>query len=241
MSFDTSLIGCDAALAVESVTALTGRIRTITLFELPTVLPLQQRAKLNRGEQDIVRRALAMRQKNHVPFWDAAMLSSFDVPQVPVNLLEAAMLHNSQKTRKHRIPCIGSVADDIRNLIRTGSGGRPLVLSSRVRLVDGSTAHIPMLDFHCFESSRNSRLVSAVLNRLGFSRGLILRSGKSYHAYGAELLSQKSFEQFLARALLFCPIIDRAWVSHQLIEGAAALRISGRVDGTDIPKVIKVI
>jgi hypothetical protein len=30
----------------------------------------------------------------------------------------------------------------------------------------------------------------------------------------------------LARALLLAPIIDRAWVAHQLIERACGLRIS---------------
>jgi hypothetical protein len=30
----------------------------------------------------------------------------------------------------------------------------------------------------------------------------------------------------LAKALLFAPIIDRAWVAHQMIERACGLRIS---------------
>ena len=234
-------IGSDAASAVQSVILAVGGVREITLFAPPSVLPLQKRTTLDHDEAAIVLRALALRGERHFPFWDAAMLSSFESSKVPEHLLDAATLHNSQREESQNVDCASEIAEEIRQLAQRQYSGRVLAVSSRVQLANGSVAHLPMLDFHCPESPKNLNLVSAVLRRLRITRGVILRSGKSYHFYGAFLLSQDSFVDFLARALLFCPIIDRAWISHQLIETAAGLRVSGRADGTDVPTIVSVL
>ena len=71
--------------------------------------------------------------------------------------------------------------------------------------------------------------------------GALLSSGKSYHFYGANLLTDEDLRIFLGRALLFAPITDKTWIAHQLIEGSCALRISSRKDYGGPPKIIAII
>jgi hypothetical protein len=49
--------------------------------------------------------------------------------------------------------------------------------------------------------------------------------------YGDAMLDDRGLTRFLARCLLFAPVIDRAWVGHQLLESACALRISAKPSG----------
>jgi hypothetical protein len=70
--------------------------------------------------------------------------------------------------------------------------------------------------------------VSYVASQFGVGEGFLVETDKSYHFYGTKLLEEKELVEFLGRALLFAPIVDRAWISHQLIELCCALRISSR-------------
>jgi hypothetical protein len=45
---------------------------------------------------------------------------------------------------------------------------------------------------------------------------------------------------FLGRALLFAPIVDRAYLAHQLLERRCALRISAVGDEKPVPRVVHV-
>jgi hypothetical protein len=45
---------------------------------------------------------------------------------------------------------------------------------------------------------------------------------------------------FLARALMYSPIIDRAYIAHQLLEKRCSLRISGKENKSSLPKVIAI-
>ena len=102
-----------------------------------------------------------------------------------------------------------------------------IALSSCVKIENGELAHIPMLDFAC--NNDESGFISAVtaLKELSVP-GFLLNSGKSFHFYGKKLLSNKDFFSFLGKAALLTPIIDAPWIAHQLIEGAAALRLSAK-------------
>jgi hypothetical protein len=55
---------------------------------------------------------------------------------------------------------------------------------------------------------------------------------------GWDLLPDESLVRFLGKVLLFAPIVDRAWVAHQLIEGACALRISSRAGYGGPPRLV---
>jgi hypothetical protein len=83
----------------------------------------------------------------------------------------------------------------------------------------------------------NDQRVKAVARSLGL-HGYIAHSGKSYHFYGSDLMEGDHLMRMLAKALLFAPIVDRAWVAHQLVEKACGLRISPGKTYTQSPVVI---
>jgi len=116
-----------------------------------------------------------------------------------------------------------------------------LTVLSEVLCRDGLVRHLPMVDFHALKSPENRRIVEAVSERLLPGRVILMDSGESYHAYGTQLLSEESLRQFLGRALLFVPVIDRAYVAHQLIEGRCALRLTSGGGKSQVPEVVAVL
>jgi hypothetical protein len=106
-----------------------------------------------------------------------------------------------------------------------------LAIHSKV-LLDGRTAHIPMLDFamdHLGPAELDR--VRAFLPDRVFSTATYYTTGRSYHAYSTHLLGPREWYEFLGRALLInprdgSPIIDARWVGHRLIAGYCSLRFS---------------
>lgn len=92
-------------------------------------------------------------------------------------------------------------------------------------MADGSVCHIPMIDFHIPASETNLRVVCDVCEALGLNNGYLLESGVSYHFVGANPVSEEELMRILIDALLFCPIVDGAWICHQLKERSCSLRI----------------
>lgn len=96
---------------------------------------------------------------------------------------------------------------------------------------------LPLLDFHCPETSENDTLVQQVCKELFQNAALVFSSGESYHALGLHSMDDPTFQKFLARSLLFAPIVDARYVAHQLIEGACALRLSASPVKPNQPKL----
>lgn len=210
-------------------------VAAISLFCPPPVPTLQQRIGTSILAQGVIDAATDLRHRTHLPFWDAVNVSSFGRAEVAVELLREALFHNRHESPRRRVPVPGLTASSLAGLCRA-SGDGVTVLSSEIEMDDGSRRHLPMLDFHSPASEANLSLVSAAARAL-HSSGFILKSGKSYHFYGASLLNCEQNTDHLARALLLAPIVDRAWVAHQLLERACGLRISVREE-RHIPVVV---
>lgn len=56
-----------------------------------------------------------------------------------------------------------------------------------------------------------------------------------------KILTQPEFEKFLGTALLLAPIVDRAYIAHQLIEGRCALRLTPGGGKSQVPTVVAVL
>lgn len=61
-------------------------------------------------------------------------------------------------------------------------------------------------------------MVAAVCRRVMPHGFLLLDSGDSYHACGIALLAGQERPEFLGRSLFFSPIVDSAYVAHQLVQ-----------------------
>ena len=130
---------------------------------------------------------------------DAAKLKEFDSNQIEI---ASYMSEGAKKPRVHEA----------------------LKVVSRVRTKNG-LFHIPLLDLDIPVDEGGAASAEEVFVNLGIRSGAVLDSGKSYHAWGLELIPDKDWHDFMHRALLL-DRIDRRWVGHRLIDGQANLRIS---------------
>jgi hypothetical protein len=102
----------------------------------------------------------------------------------------------------------------------------PLAINSKLIMNDGTSKHIPLLDFKLSSNNKShDNLVKACICILGL-KGYILNSGRSYHFIGSQLVCESELLDLLAKFALLSPISDKAWVSHQIIERSASLRIT---------------
>jgi hypothetical protein len=234
---NASVIGFEAPRFVALLVQRFPNIEAITLFRPPSSLPIQQDPSIDGSEQVLIKQALAIRSELSLPFWDSLLLYISTHPAKAHHLLKRATLHNPQNLdalQIHRDDCTES---RLRKIIEVLPCGRMLAISSRMLTRQGNTLHLPMLDFHCLASPENDILVKSVMTEIGLE-GYIARSGRSYHFYGNKLVDEQSLVAILAKALLFSPIVDRAWIAHQLLERACGLRISPGKDYQNCPVII---
>jgi hypothetical protein len=193
---------------------------------------------LTPAEWRVVERGLELRRQTNLPFWDSVLVSSFASDAAIDGILEAAAFHNASDAGLERFLPGDDVAGRLREHWGRSSGRDYLAVSSSVECVDGTLAHIPLLDFHIPPSDHGLEVVKSALKYAEAGNGYILMSEKSYHFYGDDLLDERGLLRLLGRCLLFAPVIDRAWVAHQILESSCALRISPKASGGDPPRVV---
>ena len=100
-----------------------------------------------------------------------------------------------------------------------------------------------MLDFECSVSAANLAKVMNFIDTIG-GGGVVLESGRSYHYYGFNLLTQSQWLKFMATALLFTGFTDSRHIAHRILSSEARLRIA-KIDGSDrylmTPKVVAIV
>ncbi|MEK7503061.1 MAG: hypothetical protein AAB556_01295 [Patescibacteria group bacterium] len=106
---------------------------------------------------------------------------------------------------------------------------------SKVKTKNG-IFHVPLLDLDIPVDENGIEKIKEISLGLGIEHAAILNSGRSYHFWGLELLSDEEWRKFMYRALILDKI-DRRWVGHRLIDGQANLRISEK--GGKIPVVVE--
>lgn len=200
---------------------------------------IEGRGRLTPAENAAVATGLHLRKTLRLPFWEGVLLAASTGECIGGDgLLEAAAFHQTIGSRRTWL----SVREvEVTRLdamcAEAQQGGRMLAVTSAVRLADGAIQHLPMMDFHLAYSSPATALLTKLVARWGVP-GVLLRSGKSYHFYGRTLLDETALARFLGQALLYTPIVDRAWIAHQLIEQSCALRISARPEYGGPPTIV---
>jgi hypothetical protein len=235
-----SLHGLRAAELIGELLRLHPNIQTLNLFE-PLPVPLAQtRLAGDDLSNQILTQGLELRASRGTPFWDAVLISCFGRGRASLPVLKQAQFHNSSR-RDIQVEADRWNAHQWTQLLNEVASGRMLVFSSRVILRNGEIRHIPMLDFHCPATAKNEELAELAAGLLDTGGGFLLESGDSYHFYGRALFDEEALVSFLGRALLLAPVIDRAWIAHQLIERVCGLRISKKPSDGPEPAVVRVI
>ncbi|MFX0139767.1 MAG: hypothetical protein ACFFDN_39370 [Candidatus Hodarchaeota archaeon] len=161
-----------------------------------------------------------------------------------VNFLVKQMVthtKNFDNRRKFDISSQGSIIENLNSIISRLNLNKVLGFCSKVKLNDGSTCHIPMIDFSIEPSKRNLRIVKDALKQIGQEKGLILDSGRSYHFYGLVLIDEKNWRSFLGLCLLLSPFIDARYIAHRLIDGECVLRLSASKEKPKEPEVTDIL
>lgn len=212
-----------------------GTARLLDISPAPTA---QRRTSDPEGRSDaIFTEALKLRAATGLPFWDAVFLTGETRPDgITAEIVDGALLHQSLRVAAHRDVSIDQKVR-ARLLERSQTDATITALSSEVRLPSGETRHLPMIDF-ASKSRRPGSTESVVTTARGLGiPGFVMKSGRSFHFYGAALLTQDELRRHLSRALLLAPVTDARWIAHQLLDGMCSLRISPNTDG-DVPTVV---
>jgi len=234
---DQTAVGSDVPCFIEALVAARPEIKWLKLFRPGHFPPLQDVAGLSPSEHDIIESGLRLRAETGLSFWDSTLLYLSTNVVHSQNVLKHATRHNPQNSNHSIINRAECTDDTFRRLIAGLGKGQILAISSAVGTDNGNQKHIPMLDFHCKETSTNLAVVRTVIRELGLN-GFIAASGGSYHFYGLNLVDTDELISILGKSLLFSPIVDHRWVAHQLIERACGLRISPGKSYQFCPRVI---
>lgn len=181
-----------------------------------------------------------LRRNTGLPFWESLFIESLRQGHIDERLLDAALFHQKTTSNLRRFPRNEVLAGCLKDLQATPVDGQMNVFMSRVDIGFGEEAHIPMLDFRCEVSSENLRVVQQISSRLFVGDVAILNSGKSYHAVGLKLVCWDELHDLLMKSLMFSPIVDRAYVAHQLLERQCCLRISAK-SSNQPPPILEII
>jgi hypothetical protein len=105
-----------------------------------------------------------------------------------------------------------------------------LAMHSKVRLWNGGTLHIPMVDMSTSAKAHLPKLQNFIEN-VGFGAFVWYSSGRSFHGYGNRLLNQEEWVGLMGTLLLsnqkgMMPTVDPRWIGHRLLAGYSALRWS---------------
>ena len=234
-TIEEQLSGKNAIELVEFIVRDNPNIAQVSVVAYSHPKPAQTRFPASQTELDAITEAMKLRAATKLPFWDAVLVSLFGKQGDFGELLETAKFHQSLRHREHWIPA-ANLKNEIQRISSTGPDGQ-IGICSEVRMEDGTFSHIPMLDFHC-PAKGNRNLVCQVCEKLFPDDVAILESGESFHAYGLKLIAADQLTNLLNRSLLFSPIIDRAYVAHQLIEARCVLRLASSETKTTLPRVV---
>lgn len=194
---------------------------------------VQRRVEGAARSEALIEQARELRSSSGIPFWHALFLvGETSSDGVPTPILRSALYHQDPADGG----VIPLVVDDgtperLADLTHGLQGRDSLALLSHVTSPLGDELFLPMLDF----SSKSNRPGSAATVRAAAEAldapGTLFASARSYHFYGAELVTRDEQLNFWAKALLLTPIVDERWIAHQIRAQVGALRISANEKG----------
>ncbi|HEU5155538.1 MAG TPA: hypothetical protein VFU43_00955 [Streptosporangiaceae bacterium] len=104
---------------------------------------------------------------------------------------------------------------------------RALSVASRVwETRQKFSGHLALMNLHPEGYLDESELSKAVLRVSGGIPGYLLESGRYYHFYGARLLDQEEWLDFVGRFLMPCTLVSPRYVGHSINRRYCALRLN---------------
>ncbi len=160
------------------------------------------------------------------PYWDSLLRIAARKGMLNAVLLARASKSHPQKMHLFPIAASEIRTGALRRLIEQSNTDEVVVMASKVRLVNGQTKHIPMMDLRCQVDTIPLRSVEQLAKWLLPSGFALFASGRSYHLIGSELVSRSELSKFLIHSLYAGDLVDRKYVAHHLERGFCTLRVS---------------
>ncbi|MEC4723277.1 hypothetical protein RY831_29400 [Noviherbaspirillum sp. CPCC 100848] len=187
---------------------------------------LQDRLPVESYEYQLSRLADARSKQAQMPFWDALMLEAVGRQGLTETILNEASLHNPMHIERIPVHREAILKDGLEDFIQAANEKESTGILSEVVLRDGRLLHYPMLDMRAAADEPGFRATVAIAKYILPSGAVIMRSGKSFHIIGTQLVDKDELVHFLVRSLFFGPIVDRKYVAHHLLRGFCTLRVS---------------
>lgn len=174
----------------------------------------------------LLEETLELRCETGLPFWDCLMSKSLSTQTDFSFVAEEALFRNSAYGKTIFIQR-EKLRDELPKLCSESNDSNfAMAVCSKVKLVDGSYAQIPLFDLQCRPEHCDLSIVHTTAERILDGSYYIVSSGKSFHLYFRELLDEVSWRNTMYRSLLLHPIIDTRYIAHQLLDGECKLRLT---------------
>ena len=233
-----NVIGCEAAYACSILFPFIENLNAVALMRYPQPPTIQTRAKLTVKEIDLASKAAEIRKTSWFSYLEILLELSAKADFLVDGILDAVNYHHKHSPERVWVSKTNSVSKCIMEMERSFGTTFHIALCSRVLSNESNNMHIPMLDFHVEKTSKSFEIVKKITRILFGSNFIVLETNRSFHSFGLVLKRDEEFKKILANSLLFAPIVDNAYVAHQLIEGEATLRISKDITSKKAPIVV---
>jgi hypothetical protein len=234
--------GISAADLLVEIANFDKEIQLVTLATFTGLPRLEERIRIRPGTKEVLRVAENLRSAVNSSYWSSLLIAELSNAATENRLVAEAIYHDKRSTRDHefKIPTKSLSVKKLDDLMQDLRDDSALAIHSKVRIKGGATRHLPMMDFSCKPTPQSLRIVIKALKLMGQEKGAVVLSGKSFHYFGFQVLTEKGWREFLGRCLLLAPITDSRYIGHRLIDGACSLRISPN-HASGVPKVVDII
>lgn len=214
-----------------------GGVSKIEVGYYQTPPSFQERIDMTSYEKEILEKALKRREECNLPFWESILSICLENGECRDSIIDASLFHRGAgKTEEFDIT---EIKDGVlRNI--TEDTNENIGIKSRIKLKNGQTKHLKMLDFHCDFDENNTDIIYRASKRLIPEGFVILNSGHSYHAASINCYDSRERITFLGKALQIAPLVDTSYISHQLQQEGSSLRISKGGNENQYPKACEV-
>jgi len=209
----------DSADIIRELVCDNSGIKTCRFFSFSTCTKLQDRLRgIDTLKRDLIAKAQKKKKTEGIRFWNALLSIFVEEGIYNRELLDEVFYHQPNRDFAY------VNRENLEEFLETRKT-TPQAINSKVLMIDGSSRHIPLLDFKVPSKQGHDNLVADCVRAMGL-RGYVLDSGRSYHFIGSDLISESELMDLLAKFVLLDPISDKAWAAHQIIERSASLRVS---------------
>jgi hypothetical protein len=138
---------------------------------------------------------------------------------------------------------IGRINHELAALRRRISDVDVVSVTSRVFDPAGArVGHLAIMNLHTEGFCSIEALAEAISQVTGGVSGYLLESGRYYHFYGKELMSDREWVDFLTGFLMSCVLVSPRYIGHSLFRGFCSVRLTSSAPHKPmVPRLLRVL